>query len=355
MRPLRLIGNGVDIPTGTVTIGTTAPTYIGQTATVYEKGYWTDPNTGSFLDDLTPGGSYTDGIANPNVSFTIIIDSAGTPDTFKWQKNAGSFTTGVAITGAAQTLSNGVTVTFGATTGHTVPDQWVIGANSTISGTNGVFAGHSAFGAQAAVDQITDSTGTTYTGVPFVISVVETLDNVNQYVGDSGGLFVSVTSSNSQLAGASINGMESSATWAGSSGNPFAVRGATYTAYNRGSTTVAHLVGVSSFPSTQPGATSTMVEGFETHLSNSGGTITDWIGVHLNAFPFNDSVVTNQYGIKIEDINEGTNKWALMTGAGNVDLGVLKTTGAATGKKVVCVDTSNGRLYASSSGVACAN
>ncbi len=33
----------------------------------------------------------------------------------------------------------------------------------------------------------------------------------------------------------------------------------------------------------------------------------------------------------------------------------LKTTGAATGKTVVCVDTSTGRLYASSSGVACAN
>lgn len=33
----------------------------------------------------------------------------------------------------------------------------------------------------------------------------------------------------------------------------------------------------------------------------------------------------------------------------------LKTTGAATGKTVVCVDTSTGQLYASSSGVACAN
>lgn len=33
----------------------------------------------------------------------------------------------------------------------------------------------------------------------------------------------------------------------------------------------------------------------------------------------------------------------------------LKTTGAATGKTVVCVDTSTGILYASSSGVACAN
>lgn len=40
---------------------------------------------------------------------------------------------------------------------------------------------------------------------------------------------------------------------------------------------------------------------------------------------------------------------------GQIQILALKTTGAATGKTVVCVDTSTGQLYASTSGVACAN
>lgn len=60
------------------------------------------------------------------VSYTIIIDGNGTPDTFRWQKGSGTFTTGVAITGSSQNLSNGVTIRFTATTGHTLNDQWVI-------------------------------------------------------------------------------------------------------------------------------------------------------------------------------------------------------------------------------------
>ena len=41
--------------------------------------------------------------------------------------------------------------------------------------------------------------------------------------------------------------------------------------------------------------------------------------------------------------------------AGALIAGGLKTTGAASGKKVVCVDTSTGQLYASSTGVDCSN
>ncbi len=40
---------------------------------------------------------------------------------------------------------------------------------------------------------------------------------------------------------------------------------------------------------------------------------------------------------------------------GTVSIEDLKTTGAATGKKVVCVDTSTGVLYASSTGTDCSN
>jgi hypothetical protein len=81
--------------------------------------------TGSGLDDGTSDGTYSGTVT---ATYTIIIDHEGTPDSFKWKKNSGSFTEDVAITGSAQTLSDGVTITFAATTGHTAGDQWVITA-----------------------------------------------------------------------------------------------------------------------------------------------------------------------------------------------------------------------------------
>lgn len=78
---------------------------------------------GGGLNDATKGGTYT---GNGIDVFAIEIDATGTPDTFKWQKNGGSYTTGVSITGAAQSLADGITVTFGATTGHTLGDIWYI-------------------------------------------------------------------------------------------------------------------------------------------------------------------------------------------------------------------------------------
>lgn len=80
--------------------------------------------TGSGLNDATSGGSVTG--TTGNFTITVIIDNAGAPNKFKWQFNSGSFTTGVSITGATQTLARGVTIRFAATTGHTLNDKWVI-------------------------------------------------------------------------------------------------------------------------------------------------------------------------------------------------------------------------------------
>lgn len=80
--------------------------------------------TGVGLDDLTPGGTYS---GNGSTDFRVEIDaSVPSPDTFKWSNDGGVTweATGVAITGAAQTLENGVTITFGAIDGHTVGDLW---------------------------------------------------------------------------------------------------------------------------------------------------------------------------------------------------------------------------------------
>ncbi len=83
---------------------------------------------GDGLNDVTWGTGFSD---SDSAYFEAVIDSelGGTAsvDTFKWRKNGGGWTENVDITGAAQTLSDSQTITFAATTGHTLTDQWVIG------------------------------------------------------------------------------------------------------------------------------------------------------------------------------------------------------------------------------------
>lgn len=84
--------------------------------------------TGISLTTKGAGYSVADGLAvtggtgaDATVNITAISDS------FKWRKDGGAWTEDVAITGAAQTLSDGQTITFAAVTGHTITDQWTIG------------------------------------------------------------------------------------------------------------------------------------------------------------------------------------------------------------------------------------
>ncbi len=78
---------------------------------------------GSGLDDLTNTAVFTGTVP---LNYRVEIDAEGTPDTFKWSDDGGSTwdVETVAITGAAQTLNNGITITFAATTGHTDGDYW---------------------------------------------------------------------------------------------------------------------------------------------------------------------------------------------------------------------------------------
>ena len=80
--------------------------------------------SGAGLNDATWGSSAANAAS---AYYEVVIDHTGTPDSFKWRKNGGAWTEDVAITGAAQTLDEGQTITFAATTGHTAGDQWVIG------------------------------------------------------------------------------------------------------------------------------------------------------------------------------------------------------------------------------------
>jgi len=88
--------------------------------------------TGSGLDDITFNPYQSDTLKGEvGRKYKVALEATGTPDTFKWSRDGGSnwYKTGIKITGAAQALENGLTVTFGATTGHTAGDTWDFTAN----------------------------------------------------------------------------------------------------------------------------------------------------------------------------------------------------------------------------------
>jgi hypothetical protein len=77
---------------------------------------------GTGQHDLVSGGTYSDTVDH---DYTIKITAT---NKFQWKKDNGAFSGDVTITGSAQTLSEGVTVTFGHTTGYTLNDQFTIHA-----------------------------------------------------------------------------------------------------------------------------------------------------------------------------------------------------------------------------------
>ena len=98
----------------------TSARYLGWFSTAVVGGV---TFTGSGLDDATSGGTST---SKQIINYKVEIDGTGTPDTFKWSDDGGATWDAetVEITGSAQTLNNGVTITFNATTGHTSGDYW---------------------------------------------------------------------------------------------------------------------------------------------------------------------------------------------------------------------------------------
>jgi hypothetical protein len=137
-------GFGREPVRGNVTVQYSLPLLLQLSeATIILKHLLDDPTTtnpqgttatiqtaGTGLSDITTGGTYSGD--DPSL-FEIQIDGTGTPDTFKWRQDRGSWTETVNITGAAQTLADDVTATFDETTGHTSGDSWMFWA--TPSGT----------------------------------------------------------------------------------------------------------------------------------------------------------------------------------------------------------------------------
>ncbi|HEB27509.1 MAG TPA: hypothetical protein ENI05_07005 [Porticoccus sp.] len=84
--------------------------------------------TGSGLDDATSGGTFA-GLRSHLYRVTVSL-AAGT-DKFDWTRDGVTQATDVAMTGGGQTLDNGVTITFSATTGHTLAEYWEFEATIT--------------------------------------------------------------------------------------------------------------------------------------------------------------------------------------------------------------------------------
>jgi hypothetical protein len=101
----------------------------GDVKSAGEAEIGTDTFTGTGLDDCTISGNYN-GVEWWS-TLRIEIDATGTPDTFRWSKNGGSSweATGVSCSTSATLLADGVYVTFGATTGHTLADRWDCNVN----------------------------------------------------------------------------------------------------------------------------------------------------------------------------------------------------------------------------------
>ena len=114
--------------------GSNDPVTTGKCAIVIQT-------TGTGLNDASVDASiHTLGVAGYQ-EYEITIDATGTPDTFKWRQRLfagtyGTYTNGVVITGAFQTLANGVKIKFLATTGHTLNNVfsiWVANGNRDIA------------------------------------------------------------------------------------------------------------------------------------------------------------------------------------------------------------------------------
>jgi len=95
---------------------------------------------GGGLNNMTAGGTFT---GDEIKYYRIQIDykdpaGLGGIDAFKWSEDFGAtwHSTRVPITGAAQTLSSGVTVTFATTGGHTLNDYWNFTLIHNGAGTN---------------------------------------------------------------------------------------------------------------------------------------------------------------------------------------------------------------------------
>jgi len=141
------------------------------------------------------------------------------------------------------------------------------------------------------------------------------------------------------------------------SGSVHGVIGADFDAEFYGSGAATQVIGARPFAYNQGTGTVAQLWGLEPDAGNYGsGVVAEAAAMSIDP-DTSTGPVTNKYGLKIGDQAGATltNAWAIKAGLGRIEFDALKTTGAAAGKKVVCVDTSSGILYTSSTGTDCSN
>lgn len=86
----------------------------------------------SGLDDLLTTGSYT---GSDDIRYIVEIFTVGVVDTFRWSNDDGATWSdngglGYDITGIAQLMESGISLTFTAITGHDIEDKWIVSAKN---------------------------------------------------------------------------------------------------------------------------------------------------------------------------------------------------------------------------------
>ncbi|MBN1787536.1 MAG: right-handed parallel beta-helix repeat-containing protein [Sedimentisphaerales bacterium] len=119
--------------------------YIQADEVLITENSWVNPASASFAieeatadggntgpDDCNSSGVFT---GHEEITYTIEIDAEGTPDTFKWSKDGGNVWEAetVEITGSAQLLDNGVSITFAGTDNHDLGDKWTVDVTLSIT------------------------------------------------------------------------------------------------------------------------------------------------------------------------------------------------------------------------------
>lgn len=111
---------------------------VGLTAGKTGQAGWHQNVSGQH--DMFVTGTYS---GSARLVYLVRITATGTPDTFAWSDDAGAtWTTGVSVA-ATNALSNGLTLDWDATAGHSVGDTWSFVAEpalATVGGTLGIDA-----------------------------------------------------------------------------------------------------------------------------------------------------------------------------------------------------------------------
>lgn len=78
--------------------------------------------TGSGLDDLTSGGTYS-GTEDAKIEVEV-VDDAATPETYRWRKDGGDWSTPANMLATPTVISEGWSLDWNANVGHTDLDTW---------------------------------------------------------------------------------------------------------------------------------------------------------------------------------------------------------------------------------------